>query len=65
MGHDHEGAFVAFYSDPALARASEPEVAGNARALGGEAERRGAVTVVWLERARGGLRPPLRACGLA
>jgi hypothetical protein len=64
VGHGHEGAFVTFYENSALARASEPAIAGNARQLRGEAERRGSVIVLWLNTATRSLRPALQACGL-
>jgi hypothetical protein len=52
------GAFVAFYGNAQQAQRLEPDVARNARRFGGQVERRGAVTIVWI-------RPPARSVRLA
>ncbi len=42
-------ALIAFYVDPGTAKRAEPEVLHNARTFHGEVERRGTVTVLWLQ----------------
>jgi hypothetical protein len=54
--------FIAFYRDARRARRLESEVAANAKHLGGEIERRGAVTLLWTRPPSRGLRQDMRAC---
>jgi hypothetical protein len=56
------GAFIAFYSDPAKAQRLEPAIVRNAQRLGGQAERRSAVTVLWTRPPPSGLRNSVQAC---
>jgi hypothetical protein len=56
------GAFIAFYKDPRKAQRFEPEVVRNAKRFGGEVERRGAVTVLWIRRPASDLRNTVKAC---
>jgi hypothetical protein len=65
VGNGHGGAFIAFYTDPGRAKQLEPEVIQNARRLGGQVERHGAVTVLWIRSRTSQLRGSLRACGLS
>jgi hypothetical protein len=64
VGSGAGGAFIAFYRDASRAKRLEPDVAQNARRLGGQAERRGAVTVLWIRPPTSGLRKSMRACQL-
>ena len=43
-----EGAFIAFYTNPHEAARLEPEVKQNAKRFGGQVDRNGAVTVLWI-----------------
>lgn len=52
------GAFVAFYGNAQQAQRLEPDVVRNAKRLGGQVERRDAVTIIWI-------RPPARSARLA
>ena len=45
--HDNAQTFIAFYNSSRKAQRLEPEVIQNVKRLGGEAVRRGAVTVLW------------------
>src|SRR5437588_4021834 len=47
LSHAGSPAFIAFYTDPARATRLEAGVARNARHLGDQVERRGAITIVW------------------
>ena len=55
-------ALIAFYIDPGTAKRAEPEVVKNARAFHGEVERRGAVTVLWLQPPAEQLRSGVHGC---
>jgi hypothetical protein len=65
VGNGAGGAFIAFYTDAGRAARLEPEVRQNARHLGGQVERRGAVTVLWIRRPANGLRKVVLACAFA
>jgi hypothetical protein len=62
LGNGYPQAFVAFYEDPAAAQRKETTIMRNARRLGGEVERRGAVTAVWVRPPQRQLRESLQAC---
>jgi hypothetical protein len=57
------GALIAFYADPETAKQAEPEVLRNARGFHGEVERRGTVTVLWLQPPANHLRSSVLGCG--
>ncbi len=57
-------AFVGFYRDPGMARRREAALVANAQRLGGQVERRGAVTVVWIHPPPVDLRADVRACAV-
>jgi hypothetical protein len=57
--------FIAFYSSSRKARQLEHAVAQNAKRLGGEIVRRGAVTVVWTRRPTRQLRRTVEKCAVA
>jgi hypothetical protein len=65
VGNGTGGAFIAFYPDPHSAERLEPEVIRNARGFGGQVERRGAVTVLWIRPPASGLRAGVQACAFA
>ena len=54
--------FIAFYLDTLKARRLEPPIIHNARAIGGEVERRDAVTVLWTRRPTPERRRSLENC---
>jgi hypothetical protein len=56
---------IAFYDDPLQAARLEPAVIRRAKPLGGQVERRGAVTVVWLQAPKSALRARVQACAWA
>ena len=64
VGNGHGGAFIAFYTNPGRAKQLEPEIIQNARHLGGQVERQGTVTVLWIRPPTSRLRGSLHACGL-
>jgi len=57
--------FVAFYTDTGKARRLEGEVTRNAARIGGQVERRGAVTVLWTRPPGTKLRQTVEACAFA
>jgi hypothetical protein len=65
VGNGTGGAFIAFYPDPRSAERLEPEVTRNAHGFGGQVERGGAVTVVWIRPPASGLRASVQACAFA
>lgn len=65
VGSGASGAFIAFYSDAGRAARLEPQVTLNARRVGGQVERRGATTVLWIHHAGKRLRAGVLACALA
>jgi hypothetical protein len=62
VGNVAGGAFIAFYKDPRKAQRLEPDIVRNAKRFGGEVERRGAVTVLWIRRPASDLRNTVKAC---
>jgi hypothetical protein len=64
-GGSRGAAFIAFYADVGSARRLEPSIEGNARRFGGQVQRRGAVTVIWVHHPSGALRHAVRACVVA
>lgn len=64
VGNGHDGAFIAFYTNPGRAKQLEPEIIQNARRVGGHVERHGVVTVLWIRPPTSQLRDSLHACGL-
>jgi hypothetical protein len=56
---------IAFYDDPLKAARLEPAVIRRAKRFGGHVERRGAVTVLWLQAPASALRARLQACAWA
>lgn len=62
VGDAVSGAFIAFYNDPRKAQRLEPDVVHNAKRFGGEVERRGAVTLLWIRRPASDLRNTVEAC---
>lgn len=64
VGDGHDGAFIAFYTNPSRAKQLEPEIIQNARHLGGHVERHGAVTVLRIRPPTSQIRGSLHACGL-
>lgn len=59
------GAFIAFYTDVDKARRAQGRLIRNAHRLGGQIERHGAVTVVWVHPPASGLRAAVNACASA
>jgi hypothetical protein len=57
--------FVAFYTDAAKAQRLESELTRNATRIGGQVERRGAVTVLWTRPPVAKLRHTVEACAFA
>jgi hypothetical protein len=55
-------ALIAFYTDPSTAKRAEPEVLHNARRFHGEVERRGTVTILWIQRPPNDLRSSVHGC---
>jgi hypothetical protein len=55
-------ALIGFYTDPRSAQRAEPEVLRNAGGFGAKAERRGAVTVLWIRPPARDLRARVLAC---
>lgn len=55
-------ALIAFYIDAGTAKRAEPEVVHNARGFHGDVERRGTVTVLWLQTPSKDLRSNVRGC---
>jgi hypothetical protein len=64
VGSGADGAFIAFYGDAQRAQRLEPAAIGRAKRFGGQVERRGAVTVVWVRAPASGLRSSVDACAL-
>ena len=64
VGARSGAAFVGFYRDARMAAQREAALAANAQRLGGQVERRGAVTVVWIHPPPTGLRADVRACAV-
>jgi hypothetical protein len=64
VGNGYPEAFVAFYENSAVAQRKEPTILRRAKRLGGEVERHGAVTVIWVRPPQPQLRQSLQACGL-
>jgi hypothetical protein len=62
-GADH--VFVAFYTDSAKAQRLEGQIVQNAKRFGGQVERRGAVTIVWVKPPGSGTRNGVEACVFA
>lgn len=58
------GAFIAFYTDASNARRLEPALKQNAMHIGGQVERHGAVTVLWIRPPATRLRNDVSACVL-
>ncbi len=56
------GAFVAFYGTPDKAKRLEPEVRRNAARFGGQVERHGAVTVLWIHPPSSTARTTMEKC---
>lgn len=56
------GAFIAFYTDTDKARRLQAGLMRNARRLGGQIERHGAVTVLWVHPPASGLRTAVHTC---
>jgi len=56
------GAFIAFYTDAAKARRLQAGLTRNARRLGGQIERHGAVTVLWVHPPASDLRAAVQTC---
>lgn len=54
--------FIAFYTDAGRARRLEPRVVQNARRVGGQVERRGAVTILWTHTPTRSLRGTVEGC---
>jgi hypothetical protein len=65
VGNGSGGAFIAFYTDSMRARRLEPAVRQNARRFGGQVERHGAVTVVWIHPPPAGLRKSVLTCAFS
>jgi hypothetical protein len=57
--------FIAFYSNPSEAQQLEPEIVHNAKRLGAQLERHGAVTVLWSRPPTSQLRNRLEACAFS
>jgi hypothetical protein len=65
VGNGTGGAFIAFYPNPRNAEQLEPEVIRNARGFGGQVERRGAVSILWIRPPPSALRASVQACAFA
>lgn len=62
VGNATTRAIAAFYSDALTAKRAERTVVRNARRFGGQVERRGAVTIVWIRSPSSDRRAALRRC---
>ncbi len=62
--HDDAQTFIAFYNNSRKAQRLEPEVVQNAKRIGGQVMRRGAVTVLWTRPATSQLRNRVETCAL-
>ena len=62
VGGHGPGAFVAFYEALARAKRYEPGIRRNAKRFGGSVERRGRITIVWVQPPTPKHRARLEAC---
>lgn len=64
VGSAISGAFVAFYTDPGKAQRLEPALMRNAARVGGQVERRAAVTVLWIRPPASEVRKAVEGCAV-